>query len=327
MLRVRLMSSGLLVLTLAAEEFDDLTEKGGNSDAQLSLPTDLSLVLLTYAVPEADCLRKLSDAIATDDEKAVETFLQKPYDPNSAVMDVACLSVAAYHGSLKSAKLLFEARAHVAGGERAGMSPLHATCHRGHSDFARWLLESKADVAETFTDGRLTTAALHLACARGHLELLEVLVEGGADVNQLPPGQGSLRPMMIACAGGQLEAIRFLLKYRANIDCTSADARNEVSVVQLLVEAGADKEKATISDLSPLVEVVRSLVGAGADIARRWRGQDGMSHLHVACSSGHLEVARVLVQGRADLATTASGSTPIQLAEAYGKQDCAWFEA
>ena len=149
-------------------------------------------MLLTYAVPEADCLRKLSDAIATDDEKAVETFLQKPYDPNSAVMDVACLSVAAYHGSLKSAKLLFEARAHVAGGERAGMSPLHATCHRGHSDFARWLLESKADVAETFTDGRLTTAALHLACARGHLELLEVLVEGGADVNQLPPGQGSL---------------------------------------------------------------------------------------------------------------------------------------
>lgn len=62
---------------------------------------------------------------------------------------------------------------------------------------------------------------------------------------------------------------------------------------------------------------------AGADIARRWRGQDGMSPLHVACSSGHLEVARVLVQGRADLTTKASGSTPIQLAEAYGKQDIA----
>ncbi|CAE7845041.1 ANK1 [Symbiodinium microadriaticum] len=370
MLRVRLMSSGLLVLTLSAEEFDDLTEKDGSSvktlklhlssltgqprfrqrllqggsilqeDAQLSLPTDLSLVLLTFAVPEADCLRKLSEAISNDDEKGVESFLQKPCDPNCAVMDVACLSLAAYHGSLKSAKLLVEARANVAGGENGGISPLHATCHRGHSDFARWLLESKADVAGTFSDGRLTTTALHLACARGHLELLEVLVDGGADVNQLPPGQGSLRPMMIACAGGQLEAARYLLKYRADIDCTSVDGvtpllcaceRNEVSVVELLVEAGADKEKATISDLSPLVvatilghtEVVRCLVRAGADIARRWRGQDGMSPLHVACSSGHLEVARVLVQGRADLTTKASGSTPIQLAEAYGKQDIA----
>ena len=37
MLRVRLMSSGLLVLTLAAEEFDDLTEKGGNSVKTLKL--------------------------------------------------------------------------------------------------------------------------------------------------------------------------------------------------------------------------------------------------------------------------------------------------
>ena len=34
-------------------------------------------------------------------------------------------------------------------------------------------------------------------------------------------------------------------------------------------------------------------------------------------------MARVLVQGRADLTTKASGSTPIQLAEAYGKQDSA----
>ena len=70
-------------------------------------------------------------------------------------------------------------------------------------------------------------------------------------------------------------------------------------MVELLVEAGADKEKATISDLSPLVvatilghtEVVRCLVRAGADIARRWRGQDGMSPLHVACSSGPLAVS------------------------------------
>ena len=29
---------------------------------------------------------------------------------------------------------------------------------------------------------------------------------------------------MIACAGGQLEAARYLLKYRADIDCTSVDA-------------------------------------------------------------------------------------------------------
>ena len=38
-------------------------------------------------------------------------------------------------------------------------------------------------------------------------------------------------------------------------------------------------------------------------------------------------MARVLVQGRADLTTKASGSTPIQLAEAYGKQDSAFLES
>ena len=77
--------------------------------------------------------------------------------------------------------------------------------------------------------------------------------------------------MMIACAGGQIEAARLLLQARAEVDCSSADGttpllcaceRKKLDMVDFLLAAGVDMEKATFSDLFPLA--VASILGHDA---------------------------------------------------------------
>ena len=83
-----------------------------------------------------------------------------------------------------------------------------------------------------------------------------------------------------------------------------------LEVVRLLVEAGADKNKADNDGLTPLfmashnglLEIVRLLIDAGADKdqAPFTRYYTGMKPLYIACKKGHLEIVRLLVDAGAD---------------------------
>ena len=98
-----------------------------------------------------------------------------------------------------------------------------------------------------------------------------------------------------------------------------------LEVVNLLLEAGADKEKRNIDGATPLIsaalggcsEVTRLLLVSGADIeAGNRRGETA---LHTAAGQGHWQIVRLLLQARAEKdAFDKEGRTPLHLATELG---------
>ena len=72
------------------------------------------------------------------------------------------------------------------------------------------------------------------------------------------------------------------------------------------------------------VEVVRALIGHGADAAART--EDGSTPLHEASSGGHMDVVQFLIEHGTDAAArTEDGSTPLHWASFRGHMDVAQF--
>ena len=128
--------------------------------------------------------------------------------------------------------------------------------------------------------------ALLLACDTNQVVEVEELLQKPLDLNRIPaeadPSSLSKSPMNVAAERGHL------------------------GVVQLLLEAGADKDAAKADGVTALMaaalkghlEVVRLLLEAGADknVARA----DGATALMGAAQNGCLEVVRLLLEAGAD---------------------------
>jgi ankyrin repeat protein len=91
------------------------------------------------------------------------------------------------------------------------------------------------------------------------------------------------------------------------------------------VEAGADKENASINEDTPLlsacadghIEIVRLLVQDGADKGQKMAA--GFTPLNVACQNGHMEIAQLLLEAGADKNQAATdGSTALLVACQHG---------
>ena len=134
---------------------------------------------------------------------------------------------------------------------------------------------------------------LHTACYNGDVPLVKQLLTGIKPTalnkkltDYSSPIQGT--PLQIACANGDLE------------------------IVQLLVEAGADKELKNTERKSPLsiavsnrhLEVVTYLLSAGADIHSK--GPNNLQPIHFACSAGTRPIIELLLEKGADINTVDS---------------------
>ena len=106
----------------------------------------------------------------------------------------------------------------------------------------------------------------------------------------------------------------------------SASAKGHLVVVQCLLDAGADKEKAadgaTPLHVAALVghhAVVQCLLDAGAD--KEKADSDGFTPLHLAALLGHQGVVQCLLDAGADKEKADSnGFTPLHLAALLGRQ-------
>ena len=121
---------------------------------------------------------------------------------------------------------------------------------------------------------------LHFTCKAGLLDVTDALLKEDMSKMNGTDDDGTT-PLWIACWEGHLDVSR------------------------LLVEKGADMDKATVGGFTPLymachdghLEVARLLVEKGADIDKANRR--GGTPLYIACDKGHAEIVAFLEQAGA----------------------------
>jgi len=141
---------------------------------------------------------------------------------------------------------------------------------------------------------------------------------------KIQDGDHFATPSIIAAYNGNLNAVKILLRYRADIEargtvkigdeviegCTplwTAAAAGHLDVVKLLIERNAEVDSRTSNGSTPLraatfqghLDIVRFLVETGADVnARNWFYN---TPLMIACWNGHAAIVSYLVAHGADI--------------------------
>ncbi|KAF7118130.1 hypothetical protein CNMCM5793_007523 [Aspergillus hiratsukae] len=180
------------------------------------------------------------------------------------------------------------------------------------------------------------TTALHVVAIFGLEREAEALIRLGHEVDPIN-GMG-WTPFSLALMESHVGLAKLLLQEGANpfheVDSLYYAARDgQLSMVNLLVEAGVDVNTANCSDRPPLVaaatygyeEVVRLLIDAGA----KANYKDGCLEHTALCSAaerGHLAVVQLLVDRGADLNYIGkNGMTPLGNSARHGHRDIVEF--
>eukprot|EP00928_Gymnodinium_smaydae_P088113 TRINITY_DN72258_c0_g1_i1.p1 TRINITY_DN72258_c0_g1~~TRINITY_DN72258_c0_g1_i1.p1 ORF type:complete len:545 (-),score=59.16 TRINITY_DN72258_c0_g1_i1:102-1736(-) len=233
------------------------------------------------------------------------------------------LEAAALHGNVAELpKLAKDDRTWRSGDSRAA----HVAASHGHVDVLAILASARADVLSHVSEGQ---APLHLAVAAGHVTILKYLVASRAEINSREQSHG-MTSVHLAASNGHVKALDYLVKLRADLRVVDKSGLHPVewaawqghlAVVDRLSSLGAGPEIA--SETARLAanghaRVMRFLVShLGSRVHEP--GADGVQPLHLAISSGHLALAKMLVDARAGIDSKCMGGmTPLHLAAQSG---------
>ena len=267
---------------------------------------------------------RLADAAQQGDKDAVRTLLRQQVDINAARGDGAtALHWAAYNDDLEMVRILLAAGANINAATREGaITPLFMACTNGDAAMIEALLKAGASAKSSKANG---TTALMLAAASGSVDAVKVLLDHGADVNAKEGSHGQTA-LMFAAALNRDAVIKLLLARGG--DANFATPVNKMERVRFdqdgnIVEdrparAGAN----ATSDSDPqgelnafahalgfksavyLLAKPRPKAGDVAARGPRKIGADfmgGMTALLYAAREGHINAARALVEGGANL--------------------------
>lgn len=228
------------------------------------------------------------DAAKQQDIGALRALVAEGVDVNARAGDGSTAVLwAAYKNDLESVRLLIEAGADVRLGNDLGATPIWAASRNGNAEIASLILGAGADPDAALALGE---AALVTAARTGNPELVRLLLEHGAEVDARGPrGQ---TPLMVAAAQRHPEAVRLLLGHGADVGARShiwnqlmaqsphahpehqqwvlhggnsalmfAARSGDLRSVKLLVEAGADLDRASAWGLTPLAMATYTEIG------------------------------------------------------------------
>eukprot|EP00727_Mastigamoeba_balamuthi_P000406 m51a1_g10362 hypothetical protein (1828) ;mRNA; r:59099-68626 len=218
------------------------------------------------------------------------------------------LHAACAAGSVAMVRKLVAAGADVNRTDRDGNAALHEACRRGDAAMVSALLDAGARTDERLNERKPT--ALYLAVQSGDRDCVELLVRAGADPNEHVPGD---TPLKAAVAAGRLDLVQCLLAAKGlRLDDVPRDTSYSTGaayppLVQAC-EAGS-------------LEMVRALVGAGADLNAR--GASDLTPLLMAVEKGRLDVIEELVAHGAKINGKAGERVPLALAVKRGAKDIA----
>lgn len=270
--------------------------------------------------------------------KLVEMLCRCPGIELDATMDNGwtALFFAAQNGHWSVAiHLLREQHVTVDAVDEDGRTALYFASQEGHMRVAKELLSCGADPegrCEASADG---ATPLFIASQQGHAEVVSTLVGRGADVNmQKRSGATALH---IAAWDGHLDVLKVLLgcgadpmvTTKGNWTCMHCAVRGgNLAIVKYLTEHHPDV--VAVPHRRPQHRGIQSMVNVGCGMLRRrpqsvnHQGRKRTTHLpkkaasplHIACGSGHTEIAEMFLKGKLyDIeARMPGGATPMHIA-------------
>lgn len=292
----------------------------------------------------------LESAIWNEWTEAIDILLDGGADPNAYSKDKAtALHWAVAKGSIVAAQTLIDAGADLTLGLRAGdvsylfegfapgTTPLMIAAQRGHSQLVISLLEHGANPKRV--DERGNTAVDH-ATRAGRVDVLRILEEAGEKVNYKSRRLNNAA-LLLAVQQQDVAGVRRALDNGARTDVTEkpskrtplmlACLRDDLEIVQLLLDAGADPNQHTRRGEYPLTngvvlgyaELVKALLGAGADPNVEYRPRSiplvtggvvpsRFCPLADAGAGGHVEIVELLLASGANVdLISKSGDSPL----------------
>jgi hypothetical protein len=150
-------------------------------------------------------------AIKNDNDGALVTVLFRGFDANTLDSEGRHgLHIAMMEGSLKVAKTLLDlSGTQVDTRSKSDETPLMLAALKGHTSFAKRLIERGADVYKT------GWTPLHYAATGGHVEMIKLLLENHAYIDTESPNKTT--PLMMAAQYGTAQAVKLLIDEGADI--------------------------------------------------------------------------------------------------------------
>ncbi|XP_066918341.1 ankyrin repeat domain-containing protein 17-like [Clytia hemisphaerica] len=170
------------------------------------------------------------------------------------------LTLAACGSHVELAELLIEHGANLEEVNDEGFTPLMEAAREGYLPMVALLLAHGANLYAQTEETQET--ALTLACCGGFLEVVAYLLDCGADIEL-----GASTPLMEAATEGHVELVKFLIEKGANVNAitatgdaalTYAAENGHTDVVEVLIEQGANIEHESEGGRTPLMKAARA---------------------------------------------------------------------
>jgi len=211
------------------------------------------------------------------------------------------IDVAVHMGDMDKVKNLIKDGIDVNAKHPFGGTLLHEAARQGHTEIARLLITSGAEV-----DARYIGATpLFEASDRGHVDVAELLIADGADINARD-SYGST-PLQAAASQGHTDIVKMLLSKGADVK-TRTDGNFNFTPLHSAALAGHKT-------------IVEMLISTGADVNAR-TSNNHETPLLLALTLCHKDVAELLIDNGADVnVKDANGRTPLSWPVYYGRTD------
>jgi uncharacterized protein len=259
--------------------------------------------------PDRDGTPALHWAVRVGDRATAERLIHAGADVNAeSRYGVRPLQLAIAAGDGALTRWLLESGADPAAVDHAGEPPLLQVARVGAADVAVALLQHRVTV--DVRDASFGQTALMLAARHGHVDLARVLIDAGADVDAataaeepprfIPPSEsppGLSRGIGIVRAGWPEDRGKRFPAGGSKTALLYATREGHFDVVRLLVERGADLERADDNGVTPLINAILN-----ASLFRVSR----------TGTSEHLAIASLLLDAGANVnASDWYGETPL----------------
>jgi ankyrin repeat protein len=268
----------------------------------------VGLSLLVYAsissAAEGDA--RLAEAARREDRAAIRTLLAQKAEVNAPLADGStALHWAVQADDLESVNLLLDAGANVKLANRYGVTPLHVATSNGNSAILARLLRAGADPDARDASGE---TLLMVAVRSGNLDSVASLVERGASVNAADTTTKQT-PLMWAVRANQMAAAKLLIEHGARVD---AATRVGTTPPWTPPNAGGGSHG---------LGIIR---GGWPERGSRAAVPGAMTALLYAARDGHLQLARLLLDSKADVnLAEANAISPLLMAITNDHMDVA----